>query len=242
MGARSDIEWTESTWNPITGCTKVSAGCRHCYAERMALRLQAMGHPNYTNGFRVTLHEHMLTVPMRWKKPRMVFVNSMSDLFHEDVPLEFIQRVFSTMRQVSHHTFQVLTKRSARVAELDQEMVWPDNVWMGVSVENHSCRFRVDHLKQTHALVKFLSLEPLLGPLPQLDLDGIDWVIVGGESGPGARPVRPEWVVQIKDHCLDAGVPFFFKQWGGARKKRTGRLLQGRTWDQMPSHATCPAV
>ncbi len=242
MSARSGIEWTECTWNPVTGCTKVSPGCLHCYAERMALRLQAIGHPNYVNGFKVTLHEHMLGLPLKWRKPRMVFVNSMSDLFHRDVPVEFIQRVFAVMREASHHTFQVLTKRSARLAELDREIEWPENVWMGVSVENEDYLFRVDDLRRTHARVKFLSLEPLLGPLPNLDLEGIDWVIVGGESGPGARPLRPEWVIEIRDRCLEAGVPFFFKQWGGVRRKQNGRLLQGRTWDQMPRSVACPTV
>jgi protein gp37 len=237
MADRSGIEWTESTWNPVTGCTKLSSGCRHCYAERMAKRLQAMGHPNYAHGFKVTLHEHMLDVPLRWTKPRIIFVNSMSDLFHEDVPLQFIQRVFSTMRRAPYHAFQVLTKRSARLAELDHEIDWPDNVWMGVTVENRGCCFRIDHLRQSHARVKFLSLEPLLGPLPDLDLGCMDWVIVGGESGPGARPLAPDWVTEIRDLCLEADVPFFFKQWGGVRKSKTGRVLQGRTWDQVPSPA-----
>jgi protein gp37 len=238
MADRSGIEWTESTWNPVTGCTKLSSGCRHCYAERMAKRLQAMGHPNYARGFDIALHEHMLEVPLKWTKPRMIFVNSMSDLFHEDVPVQFIQRVFSTMRQAPHHTFQVLTKRSARLVQLDHEINWPDNVWMGVTVENRGCCFRIDHLRQSHARVKFLSLEPLLGPLPNLNLEGIDWVIVGGESGPGARPLALDWVTEIRDRCLDGDVPFFFKQWGGVRKSETGRVLQGRTWDQVPSPAT----
>jgi protein gp37 len=234
MGARSSIEWTESTWNPVTGCTKVSPGCKHCYAERMALRLQAMGQPNYVNGFTLTLHEHMLGLPLSWKRPQMIFVNSMSDLFHEDVPLEFIQKVFDVMRRASWHIFQVLTKRSRRLLELDQEIDWPPNVWMGVSVENQDYTFRIEHLRQTNATLKFLSLEPLLGPLPNLDLRDIDWVIVGGESGPGARPMKKEWVMDIRDQCLAANIPFFFKQWGGVRKKRTGRVLQGRTWDEMP--------
>ena len=237
MASRSSIEWTESTWNPITGCTKVSPGCAHCYAERMAKRLQAMGHPNYARGFDVALHEHMLEVPLKWTKPRMIFVNSMSDLFHEDVPVQFIQRVFSTMRQAPHHTIQVLTKRSARLVQLDDEINWPDNVWMGVTVENRGCCFRIDHIRHSHARVKFLSLEPLLGPLPNLNLEGIDWVIVGGESGPGARPLALDWVTEIRDRCLDGDVPFFFKQWGGVRKSETGRVLQGRTWDQVPSPA-----
>lgn len=235
MGAHSNIEWTESTWNPLTGCTKVSPGCKHCYAERMALRLQAMGQPNYVNGFKLTMHERMLEVPLRWKKPRMIFVSSMSDLFHQDAPLEFIQKVFKVMRRTSWHTFQVLTKRSRRLLELDPEINWPANVWMGVSVENKDYTFRIDHLRQTGALVKFLSLEPLLGPLADLDLHGINWVIVGGESGPGARPLAKEWVVDIKDQCLAAHVPFFFKQWGGVKRKRNGRVLQGRTWDEMPA-------
>jgi protein gp37 len=238
MAASSGIEWTESTWNPITGCNKVSPGCKHCYAERMALRLQAMGQPNYANGFKLTLHEHMLELPLYWKKPQMIFVNSMSDLFHADVPLEFIQKVFEVMRRASWHTFQMLTKRSKRLLELDQVLSWPSNAWMGVSVENQDYTFRIDHLRQTRAYIKFLSLEPLLGPLPNLDLRGIDWVIVGGESGPGARPVAKDWVLDIRDQCLAAGVPFFFKQWGGVRKKRQGRLLQGRTWDEMPRRAT----
>lgn len=234
MASRSSIEWTESTWNPLTGCTKVSPGCAHCYAERMALRLQAMGQPKYANGFKLTMHEHVIESPLHWKKPHMVFVNSMSDLFHQDASLEFIQKVFDVMRRASWHTFQVLTKRSKRLLELDQEINWSQNVWMGVSVENKDYTFRIDHLRQTGGLVKFLSLEPLLGPLPNLDLRNIDWVIVGGESGPGARPIAEEWVVDIKDQCLAAHVPFFFKQWGGVRKKCAGRVLQDRTWDEMP--------
>ena len=237
MSTCSDIEWTESTWNPLTGCTKISPGCKNCYAERMARRLQAMGHLNYVNGFQLTLHEHMLEQPLGWKKPQMVFVNSMSDLFHRDVPSEFILKVFDTMRRASWHTFQVLTKRSGRLVELDPHLDWPSNVWMGVSVENQDYTFRIEHLRHTRACVKFLSIEPLLGPLPVLNLHGIDWVIVGGESGPRARPMAEEWVIAIRDQCLAAGVPFFFKQWGGVRKKRTGRVLRGRTWDQLPALA-----
>jgi protein gp37 len=237
MSTRSSIEWTESTWNPLTGCTKISPGCKHCYAERMARRLQAMGQPNYANGFRLTLHEHMLEQPLGWKKPQMVFVNSMSDLFHQDVPLDFIQEVFDVMRRASWHTFQVLTKRSDRLLGLNPEIDWPSNVWMGVSVESPGYTFRIGHLRGTNAHVKFLSLEPLLGPLPDLDLHGIDWVIVGGESGPGARPMAEEWVVDIRDQCLATGVPFFFKQWGGVRKKQAGRVLGGRTWNQLPALA-----
>jgi len=237
MATHSSIEWTESTWNPVTGCTKISPGCAHCYAERMALRLKAMGQPNYINGFKLTVHEHMLDLPLRWKKPQIVFVNSMSDLFHQDVPLEFIQKVFDVMRRASWHTFQVLTKRSQRLLDLEPEIDWPPNVWMGVSVENSDYAFRIEHLGQTNACVRFLSLEPLLGPLPDLNLSGIDWVIVGGESGPGARPVKEEWIIDIKDQCQQVNVPFFFKQWGGVRKKRAGRLLRGRTWDEMPNVA-----
>jgi len=234
MGTHSSIEWTESTWNPLTGCTKISPGCKHCYAERMALRLKAMGQPNYRNGFQVTLHEHALELPLSWKKPQMIFVNSMSDLFHQDVPIEFIQRVFDVMHQASWHTFQVLTKRSKRLRELDSKTNWSSNVWMGVSVENEKYALRIDDLRQTRACTRFLSLEPLLGPLPNLDLHGINWVIVGGESGPGARPIEEEWVIDIKNQCRKAHIPFFFKQWGGFNKKRAGRTLQGRTWDEMP--------
>jgi protein gp37 len=200
----------------------------------MALRLQAMGQPNYANGFKLTLHEHLLELPMRWKKPQLIFVNSMSDMFHKDVPVEFILKMFDVMRRASWHNFQVLTKRAERLLELDLRIDWPDNVWMGVSVENKNYSFRIDRLRQTHARIKFLSLEPLLGPLPKLNLKGISWVIVGGESGPGARPVAEDWIVDIRDQCLAARVPFFFKQWGGFNKKRNGRILQGRTWDEMP--------
>ena len=232
--AKSAIEWTESTWNPLTGCTKISPGCKNCYAERMAKRLKAMGQPNYRNGFKLTLHEHVLEYPLRWKKPQMIFVNSMSDLFHKDVPVDFILRVFDVMRRAHWHTFQVLTKRSERLLELDPIIGWPKNVWMGVSVENQKYTFRIDHLRQTHAAVKFLSLEPLLGPISNMNLENIDWVIVGGESGPKARPIQQEWVTEIRDQCLTTNVPFFFKQWGGINKKKTGRLLEGRTWNQLP--------
>jgi len=230
----SHIEWTEATWNPVTGCTKVSPGCKHCYAERMALRLQAMGQNNYRNGFRLTLQPDMLAAPLSWKKPQTIFVNSMSDLFHADVPLDYIQRVFAVMRRAAWHRFQVLTKRSERLAELDRRIQWAANIWMGVGVESDAYRSRIDDLRTTTAAIKFLSLEPLLGPLERLDLDGIDWVIVGGESGPGARPVDPGWVRDLRDQCRAAGVPFFFKQWGGTNKKKAGRTLEGRLWDQMP--------
>ena len=234
MALNSAIEWTESTWNPVTGCTKVSLGCRYCYAERLAKRLRAMGNANYANGFRVTLHEHMLEVPLRWRTPRMVFVNSMSDLFHEKVPVSFLERVFDVMHRASHHVFQVLTKRSERLTRLAPKLDWPENVWMGVTVEHADYLDRVEHLRATPARIKFLSLEPLLGPMPHVDLAGIDWVIVGGESGPGARPMRAEWATEIRDRCASAGVPFFFKQWGGRNKKKAGRVLDGRTWDDMP--------
>lgn len=237
MANNSRIEWTESTWNPITGCTKVSPGCKHCYAERMALRLQAMGQPNYANGFKLTLHEDALHLPLTWKKPRVIFVNSMSDLFHKDVPVAFVQRVFQVMKQAHWHQFQVLTKRAERLRELDPLLEWQPNIWMGVSVETAKYVQRIDALRTTGAAIKFLSLEPLLGPLPSLNLQGIDWVIVGGESGPGARPIQPAWVRDIRDQCVAADVPFFFKQWGGVNKKRAGRLLDGRVWDEMPAGA-----
>jgi protein gp37 len=242
VATKSSIEWTESTWNPLTGCTKVSPGCKHCYAERMAKRLHAMGQPNYANGFKLTLHPQALEIPLGWKKPQMIFVNSMSDLFHKDVPVDFIQQVFDVMRRADWHRFQVLTKRAKRLLEIDQQIEWPSNVWMGVSVENQDYRYRIDLLRQTHAKIKFLSLEPLLGPLPRLNLKGINWVIVGGESGPGARPVLEDWVIDIRDQCKAKRVPFFFKQWGGVQKKRAGRLLQGKTWSEMPEGAMAGAI
>jgi protein gp37 len=234
MAHNTGIEWTETTWNPVTGCTKISPGCKNCYAERMALRLQAMSQPNYRNGFKVTLHERMLPLPLMWRKPRMIFVNSMSDLFHKDIPTSFIEKTFTVMRKASWHTFQVLTKRSERLLEIEEVIDIPNNVWLGVSVECEDYLYRIDDLRKTGANVKFLSLEPLIGPLSGLDLNNIDWVIVGGESGPGARPIREEWVTDIRDTCLASNVPFFFKQWGGRVKKQTGRILEGRTWDQMP--------
>lgn len=232
--AKSSIEWTEATWNPLTGCNKVSPGCKHCYAERMAARLRSMGQQNYRNGFELTLQPHMLERPLEWKKPQSIFVNSMSDLFHKDVPADYIQLVFSTMRRAHWHRFQVLTKRGKQLEELSPDIDWPPNVWMGVSVEALKYTPRIENLRSTGAQVKFLSLEPLLGPLSELELNGIDWVIVGGESGPGARPMDPSWVRDIRDQCVHSGVPFFFKQWGGVNKKATGRELDGQTWDQMP--------
>ena len=232
--ARSGIEWTESTWNPLTGCTKISPGCKHCYAERMAKRLQAMGQPNYINGFRLELHENVLEKPLEWKSPQMIFVNSMSDLFHKDVPIEFIQKTFDVMHKANWHQFQVLTKRSERLLDLSPQLEWTDNIWMGVSVETEDYKFRIDDLRLTGAKIKFLSLEPLLGPLQDLNLQDINWVIVGGESGPKARPVLREWVSNIRDQCVFAKVPFFFKQWGGVKKKKAGRLLDGQLWNEMP--------
>jgi protein gp37 len=234
MGQKSTIEWTETTWNPLTGCDKISPGCTHCYAERMSKRLRAMGQPNYANGFELTLHERMLNLPLKWRRPQRVFVNSMSDLFHKDVPLEFIQRVFHVMVQASRHRFQVLTKRADRLAALAPQLPWPDNVWMGVSVERADYAWRIDCLREVPARIRFLSLEPLLGPLDNLDLSGIHWAIVGGESGPGARPMDEAWVTDLRDQCRVAGVAFFFKQWGGTVKCRRGRELEGRTWDEMP--------
>lgn len=234
MATKSSIEWTEMTWNPVTGCTKISQGCKHCYAERMARRLEAMGAARYRNGFEVTLHPDALDIPRRWRQPRVVFVNSMSDLFHEDVPVTFVQRVFKIMQDCSHHTFQVLTKRGHRLRALAPDLPWPSNVWMGVSVEDKRVLHRIADLKCTGAAVKFLSLEPLIGPLENLPLTNIDWVIVGGESGPRARPMREDWVESIRKQCHNAGVAFFFKQWGGIRKDLTGRELNGRTYDEMP--------
>jgi protein gp37 len=242
VATKSSIEWTESTWNPLTGCTKVSPGCKHCYAERMAKRLHAMGQPNYANGFKLTLHPQALEIPLGWKKPQMIFVNSMSDLFHKDVPVDFIHQVFDVMRRADWHTFQVLTKRAERLLEIDPQIEWPSNVWMGVSVENQDYTYRIDLLRQTRAKIKFLSLEPLLGPLSGLNLRGINWVIVGGESGPGARPLLEKWVIDIRDQCKAEHVPFFFKQWGGVHKKHAGRMLQGKTWDQMPEQALAGAT
>ena len=234
MATRSAIEWTETTWNPVTGCTKISQGCKFCYAERMSRRLQAMGVEKYRGGFSVAVHESTLGEPLKWRRPRLVFVNSMSDLFHESVPSAFIEAVFDVMNRASRHSFQVLTKRPRRVVELNRRLRWTPNIWLGTSIESERWIARLALLKGTGARTKFLSLEPLLGPLPDLSLEGIDWVIVGGESGPGARPMQADWVRAIRDNCVTVGVPFFFKQWGGVFKKRTGRTLDGRTWDQMP--------
>ena len=234
MAQDSTIEWTDATWNPVTGCTKISPGCKNCYAHRMARRLHAMGQPRYRNNFDVTLHPDLLEQPLRWAQPRKIFVNSMSDLFHPEVPANFIRAVFDVMGRAYWHTFQILTKRSERLIELTKQLPWHDNIWMGVSVENRDYTFRIEDLRKVNAAVRFLSVEPLLGPIPRLPLQGIDWVIVGGESGPRCRKIEPQWVRQIRDRCLVHGVPFFFKQWGGTRKKLFGRVLDGRTWDEMP--------
>lgn len=234
MAQNSSIEWTDATWNPVTGCTKVSPGCKNCYAHRMANRLQAMGNARYLNGFDVTLHEDLIDRPLEWRRPRLIFVNSMSDLFHRDVPTEFVQRIFRTMSLASHHTFQILTKRPDRLAKLAALLPWPDNVWVGVSIESESYQSRIRSLIRVSAAVRFLSIEPLLGPIPRLPLRGIDWVIVGGESGPHSRTCEASWVRQIRDRCIETRTPFFFKQWGGKRKSATGRILDGRTWDEMP--------
>jgi len=234
MAAKSAIEWTESTWNPVTGCTKISAGCANCYAERMAGRLQAMGQPRYAKGFAVAAHAIALPLPLQWKKSQMIFVNSMGDLFHDRVTDSFILKVFDVMHRADWHVFQLLTKRSARLAALAPRLPWKPHIWMGVTVESADYIQRIDHLRQTGAHTKFLSIEPMLGPMPNLNLRGLDWVIVGGESGPGARPMQKAWAVDVREQCQQAGVAFFFKQWGGFRKKQAGRKLEGRTWDDMP--------
>mgnify|MGYP001771070397 CR=1 FL=1 len=234
--AQSKIEWTEATWNPTTGCDKISAGCKFCYAEVLSNRLHAMGIDKYKNNFELTIHENELQKPYSWKKPKLIFVNSMSDLFHKNVPIHFIQKVFKVMNENPHHIFQILTKRADVLRYYDREgwLEWANNIWMGVSVENEKVKNRIDLLSATGAKIKFLSCEPLIGEIPNINLEGIHWVIVGGESGRKARPIKEEWVIDIKNQCLKAGVPFFFKQWGGKNKKKTGRLLEGKIWDEMP--------
>jgi protein gp37 len=234
MSLSSKIEWTDATWNPVTGCTKISEGCRHCYAEKLALRLKAMSNPRYFNGFDLTFHHDVLQNPLKWQKPRMVFVNSMSDLFHEQIPLSFIKEVFQVIGESPRHTFQILTKRSQRLMELAPALAWPKNLWMGVTVESEDYAYRIAHLRETAAIIKFISFEPLLGNIANPDLTGIDWLIVGGESGPKSRAVKPEWVTNLKDYALKHHIPFFFKQWGGTNKKKSGRLLEGKTWNQLP--------
>ncbi|RJR20824.1 MAG: phage Gp37/Gp68 family protein [Desulfobacteraceae bacterium] len=234
MADDSCCKLIESSWNPVTGCTKISPACKNCYAERFALRLQNIGSPAYKNGFQVTLHPERLNLPLKWKKPRIVFVNSMGDLFHEEVPVPFIKQVFETMKTASRHTFQLLTKRAERLAEISPYFCWPDNIWIGVTVENQNYTWRINHLNLVPAMVKFICMEPLLGPVANLPLEGIDWVIVGGESGPKARVMLIDWVRQIRDQCLKRNVPFYFKQWGGIYRAEKGRFLDGRTWDGMP--------
>jgi protein gp37 len=239
---RSAIEWTEATWNPITGCDKVSPGCAHCYAETFAERWRGTrGHP-YEQGFELKLWPNRLEIPLRWRRSRVVFVNSMSDLFHERIPEEFVARVFKTMVRAPQHTFQILTKRHERLAELAPALPWPDNVWMGVTIENRRFVHRADYLRDVPAAVRFISAEPLLGPLEGLDLTGIDWLIAGGESGPRHRPVKEEWLLELRDRCQAEGVAYFFKQWGGPRSKSGGRTLQGRTWDEMPKRSVAAPV
>lgn len=234
MARKTTIEWTEMTWNPVTGCTKVSPGCKHCYAETMARRLVAMGSPRYRDGFKLTIQEDLIDLPRKWRAPRTIFVNSMSDLFHERVPTEYIARVFETMADCPQHTFQVLTKRAERLFEISARLRWAPNVWMGVSVENETYTSRIKYLQRVPAHVRFLSIEPMLGPIESLPLTGIHWVIVGGESGRGARALEREWVVSVFRQCRVAKVPFFFKQWGGVQKHTAGRKIFGRTYDEMP--------
>jgi protein gp37 len=237
MADRSLIEWTDATWNPIRGCTKISPGCAHCYAERFAERFRGVpGHP-FEQGFDLRLIPEALELPYKWKKPRRIFVNSMSDLFHEDVPADFIERVFEVIRGASQHQFQILTKRAERLSRMLEGKAIPGNAWLGVSVESADYRWRIDHLRKVPASIRFLSIEPLLAPVGTLDLRGIGWVITGGESGPHARPMQSNWVREIRDQCQQAHVPFFFKQWGGVRKHLTGRILDGRTWDAMPAQS-----
>jgi len=235
MSGFSKIEWTEITWNPVTGCSKISDGCINCYAARLAKRLQSMGNKRYTNGFAVTLHHDLIDIPLKWKKPRTIFVNSMSDLFHEKVPVAFIKAVFRTMEDANWHTFQILTKRSERLVELAPKLSWPSNVWMGVTVESEKYISRISDIAKVPAAIKYLSIEPLLTAIPKLALNNIDWVIVGGESGPGSRVMEAEWVRSIRDQCQKAKVPFFFKQWGGVNKSKTGKILDGRIWQNYPT-------
>jgi protein gp37 len=232
--ALTTIEWTECSWNPVTGCTKVSDGCDHCYAERMAKRLCAMGQPRYRNGFKVTLHRDIIDLPLHWRKPRSIFVNSMSDLFHDKVSDSFIERIIGTIRTADWHNFQLLTKRAKRLVSLDSTIDWPANAMIGVTVEHRDTRERIEALRATSAPTKFISFEPLIGPVGKINLKGIDWVIVGGESGPGARTMEEEWVLEIRRQVETLGIPFFFKQWGGVHKKKRGRLLEGRLWDEKP--------
>lgn len=237
MPQQSRIEWTEYSWNPVTGCTKTSSGCQNCYAERMARRLKKMGNVRYSRGFQIRIHFDLLDVPLKWKKPRLVFVNSMSDLFHEDVPDSFIVKIFEVMNKSHQHTFQILTKRSKRLLKMSEKLDWTNNIWMGVTVEDKDNIYRIAHLEECTAKVKFISCEPLLGSVGSMNIDKLNWVIVGGESGPKARLMKKEWVIEIRDQCIEKGVPYFFKQWGGFKKKKNGRVLDGKIWDQMPTFA-----
>lgn len=232
--AQSSIEWTEMTWNPTTGCDKISAGCKFCYAEIMSRRLKAMGQQKYKDGFKLRIHPDTLEIPYSWTTPKVVFVNSMSDLFHKDVPIEYIKKVFKVMNDNPQHIFQVLTKRAERLFEIHENFRWTKNIWMGVSVEDEKVTYRIDFLRKTRAKIKFLSLEPLIGPLPNLNLSKINWVIVGGESGHTPRPIEEKWVIEIQKQCAKSKVAFFFKQWGGKNKKAAGRLLNGKTYSEMP--------
>jgi len=236
MAYSSHIEWTEASWNPITGCTKISDGCKYCYAERLAKRLKVMGQVKYTNGFKPTIHPECLDEPLLWKKSKMIFVCSMSDIFHEDVPIEFIRKIFSVMNTANHHVFQVLTKRSQGMKEIASSLEWTDNIWLGVTVESQDYIYRIQDLIETPAKTKFISFEPLLSEISYFPVQNIDWVIVGGESGPKSREMKKEWVYEIRNQCLDAGISFFFKQWGGINKKKNGRKLEGKIWDEMPSN------
>mgnify|MGYP003594100691 CR=1 FL=1 len=235
MSGKSKIEWTESTWNPVTGCSPMFAGCQYCYAARFAKRLQAMGNPRYKNAFEVTVHDDLISLPLSWKKPQMIFVNSMSDLFHEKVSDDVIKRIFTTMNSTPQHTYQILTKRAERLMQLSPELTWSNNIWMGVSIENEDVVFRADLLRETDAHIKFISAEPLLSSLDKLSLKGIDWLIVGGESGPGSRPMLEDWVLALKAKAEDTGTAFFFKQWGGTNKKKAGSLLQGKSYKAYPT-------
>ena len=235
MSSDSRIEWTEATWNPCTGCTKISAGCQNCYAERLSERLKEMGQEKYKNGFKLTVHEDALEIPLTWSKPKKIFVNSMSDLFHKDVPKSFILKVFNVMNRANQHQYQILTKRAERIRELDKYLPWNPNIWMGVTVENNDYVNRIDFLRKSSAHIKFISFEPLIGPINDANLEGIDWVIVGGESGPNSRPIERNWVIQLRNQCRKDGVPFFFKQWGGINKKKNGRILDGRIYNEFPN-------
>jgi len=238
MSSSSKIEWTEATWNPLTGCSKISLGCLNCYAEKMCKRLKAIGHPNYVDGFSLKMHECALSIPFQWKKPKNIFVNSMSDLFHEEATDDFILRIFNVMYKANWHNFQILTKRTERLLNLNSYIDWQPHIWMGVTVETNDYLYRITHLLKTNAHIKFISFEPLLGDLINIDLNGIDWVIVGGESGPKARPINSSWVLHVRDQCKQQNVPFFFKQWGGRQKNKSGRLLEGKTWNGLPLYSS----